>query len=64
MSFEDIAKELGISRALVYRTYCEAIKKLKSPKNKDKWQAIFETIDLIQNEKAKRKNSIQGGRRC
>ncbi|EOJ6078150.1 RNA polymerase subunit sigma-70, partial [Campylobacter jejuni] len=33
---------------------------LKSPKNKDKWMAIFETIDLTKKEKAKKENLIQG----
>ncbi|HIC9248164.1 TPA: sigma factor-like helix-turn-helix DNA-binding protein, partial [Campylobacter jejuni] len=35
-------------------------KKLRSPKNKDKWLAIFETLDLIEQEKTKRNNLIQG----
>ncbi|EFQ2247586.1 RNA polymerase subunit sigma-70, partial [Campylobacter coli] len=35
-------------------------RKLKNPKNKDKWMAIFETIDLIKKEKVKKENLIQG----
>lgn len=41
----------------VHQIYTEAIRKLKSPKNKDKWIAIFETIDLIKKEKAKKKKT-------
>ncbi|EJJ0316914.1 RNA polymerase subunit sigma-70 [Campylobacter jejuni] len=60
MSFEEIAKELNLSVTRVHQIYTEALKKLKSPKNKDKWMAIFETIDLIKKEKAKKENSIKG----
>ncbi|ELK3541862.1 RNA polymerase subunit sigma-70 [Campylobacter jejuni] len=60
MSFEEIAKELNLSVTRVYQIYTEALRKLKSPKNKDKWMAIFETIDLIKKEKAKKENSIKG----
>ncbi|NBE34252.1 sigma factor-like helix-turn-helix DNA-binding protein [Campylobacter jejuni] len=60
MSFEEIAKELGISKTRVYQIYEYAIKKLRSPRNKDKWLAIFETLDLIEQEKTKRNNLIQG----
>lgn len=60
MSFEEIAKELNLSVTRVHQIYTEAIRKLKSPKNKDKWIAIFETINLIKKEKAKRENLIQG----
>ncbi|EAH5100771.1 RNA polymerase subunit sigma-70, partial [Campylobacter jejuni] len=44
----------------VHQIYTEALRNLKSPKNKDKWMAIFETIDLIKKEKAKKENLIQG----
>ncbi|EAK7722987.1 RNA polymerase subunit sigma-70 [Campylobacter jejuni] len=54
MSFEEIAKELNLSVTRVHQIYTEALRKLKSPKNKDKWMAIFETIDLIKKEKAKK----------
>ncbi|EAI2796457.1 RNA polymerase subunit sigma-70 [Campylobacter jejuni] len=60
MTFEEIAKELGISLTRVHQIYKHAIKKLRSPKNKDKWLAIFETLDLIEQEKTKRNNLIQG----
>ncbi|ECP8602555.1 sigma factor-like helix-turn-helix DNA-binding protein [Campylobacter jejuni] len=60
MTFEEIAKELGISLTRVHQIYTEALRKLKSSKNKDKWMAIFETIDLIKKEKAKKENLIQG----
>ncbi|EKJ7456648.1 RNA polymerase subunit sigma-70 [Campylobacter jejuni] len=60
MSFEEIAKELNLSVTRVHQIYTEAIKKLRSPKNKDKWLAIFETLDLIEQEKTKRNNLIQG----
>ncbi|MBR8637733.1 sigma factor-like helix-turn-helix DNA-binding protein [Campylobacter coli] len=60
MSFEEIAKELNLSVTRVHQIYTEAIRKLKSPKNKDKWISIFETINLIKKEKAKRENLIQG----
>ncbi|EAI1915297.1 RNA polymerase subunit sigma-70 [Campylobacter jejuni] len=60
MSFEEIAKELNLSVTRVHQIYTEAIRKLKSPKNKDKWIVIFETIDLIKKEKAKKENLIQG----
>ncbi|EIW7523805.1 RNA polymerase subunit sigma-70 [Campylobacter jejuni] len=60
MSFEEIAKELNLSVTRVHQIYTEALRKLKSTKNKDKWMAIFETIDLIKKEKAKKENSIKG----
>ncbi|ENT6455215.1 sigma factor-like helix-turn-helix DNA-binding protein [Campylobacter jejuni] len=60
MSFEEIAKELNLSVTRVHQIYTEALRKLKSPKNKDKWMVIFETIDLIKKEKAKKENSIKG----
>ncbi|EAJ5282233.1 RNA polymerase subunit sigma-70 [Campylobacter jejuni] len=60
MSFEEIAKELNLSVTRVHQIYTEAIRKLKSPKNKDKWIVIFETINLIKKEKAKKENLIQG----
>ncbi|EPU9653435.1 sigma factor-like helix-turn-helix DNA-binding protein [Campylobacter coli] len=60
MSFEEIAKELNLSVTRVHQIYTEALRKLKSPKNKDKWMTIFETINLIKKEKAKRENLIQG----
>ncbi|HHT6853462.1 sigma factor-like helix-turn-helix DNA-binding protein [Campylobacter jejuni] len=60
MSFEEIAKELNLSVTRVQQIYTEALRKLKSPKNKDKWMAIFETIDLIKKEKVKKENLIQG----
>ncbi|EAH6244506.1 RNA polymerase subunit sigma-70 [Campylobacter jejuni] len=60
MSFEEIAKELNLSVTRVHQIYTEALRKLKSPKNKDKWMTIFETIDLIKKEKAKKENLIQG----
>lgn len=60
MSFKEIAKELNLSVTRVHQIYTEALRKLKSPKNKDKWMAIFETIDLIKKEKAKKENSIKG----
>lgn len=60
MSFEEIAKELNLSVTRVHQIYTEALRKLKSSKNKDKWMAIFETIDLIKKEKVKKENSIKG----
>ncbi|EAI7921419.1 RNA polymerase subunit sigma-70 [Campylobacter jejuni] len=60
MSFEEIAKELNLSVTRVHQIYTEALRKLKSPKNKDKWMVIFETIDLIKKEKVKKENLIQG----
>ncbi|HED7338793.1 TPA: RNA polymerase subunit sigma-70 [Campylobacter coli] len=60
MSFEEIAKELNLSVTRVHQIYTEALRKLKNPKNKDKWMTIFETINLIKKEKAKRENLIQG----
>ncbi|EJE0192886.1 RNA polymerase subunit sigma-70, partial [Campylobacter coli] len=54
MSFEEIAKELNLSATRVHQIYTEALRKLNSPKNKDKWMAIFETINLIKKEKAKK----------
>ncbi|EAI8651464.1 sigma factor-like helix-turn-helix DNA-binding protein [Campylobacter jejuni] len=60
MSFEEIAKELNLSVTRVHQIYTEALRKLKSPKNKDKWMVIFETTDLIKKEKAKKENLIQG----
>ncbi|ECK8414050.1 RNA polymerase subunit sigma-70 [Campylobacter jejuni] len=60
MSFEEIAKELNLSVTRVHQIYTEALRKLKNPKNKDKWMAIFETIDLIKKEKVKKENLIQG----
>ncbi|EAH9009916.1 RNA polymerase subunit sigma-70 [Campylobacter jejuni] len=60
MSFEEIAKELNLSVTRVHQIYTEALGKLKNPKNKDKWMAIFETIDLIKKEKVKKENLIQG----
>ncbi|EAI0466475.1 RNA polymerase subunit sigma-70 [Campylobacter coli] len=60
MSFKEIAKELNLSVTRVHQIYTEALRKLKSPKNKDKWMTIFETIDLIKKEKAKKENLIQG----
>ncbi|EHJ7809504.1 RNA polymerase subunit sigma-70 [Campylobacter jejuni] len=60
MSFEEIAKELNLSVTRVHQIYTEALRKLNSPKNKDKWMAIFETIDLIKKEKVKKENLIQG----
>ncbi|EAI0228104.1 RNA polymerase subunit sigma-70 [Campylobacter jejuni] len=60
MSFEEIAKELNLSATRVHQIYTEALRKLKSPKNKDKWIVIFETINLIKKEKAKKENLIQG----
>ncbi|ELN8509060.1 sigma factor-like helix-turn-helix DNA-binding protein [Campylobacter jejuni] len=60
MSFEEIAKELNLSVTRVHQIYTEALRKLKSPKNKDKWMTIFETIDLIKKEKAKKENLIKG----
>ncbi|ELB3560956.1 RNA polymerase subunit sigma-70 [Campylobacter jejuni] len=60
MSFEEIAKELNLSVTRVHQIYTEALRRLKSPKNKDKWMTIFETIDLIKKEKAKKENLIQG----
>ncbi|EAJ2034198.1 TPA: RNA polymerase subunit sigma-70 [Campylobacter jejuni] len=60
MSFEEIAKELNLSVTRVHQIYTEALRKLKGPKNKDKWMAIFETIDLIKKEKVKKENLIQG----
>ncbi|EOF4769527.1 sigma factor-like helix-turn-helix DNA-binding protein, partial [Campylobacter jejuni] len=59
-SFEEIAKELNLSVTRVHQIYTEALRKLKSPKNKDKWIVIFETINLIKKEKAKKENLIQG----
>ncbi|MCW1323773.1 RNA polymerase subunit sigma-70 [Campylobacter jejuni] len=60
MNFEEIAKELNLSVTRVHQIYTEALRKLKNPKNKDKWMAIFETIDLIKKEKVKKENLIQG----
>ncbi|EAI2516306.1 RNA polymerase subunit sigma-70 [Campylobacter jejuni] len=60
MSFEEIAKELNLSVTRVHQIYTEALRKLKSSKNKDKWMTIFETIDLIKKEKVKKENLIQG----
>ncbi|EAI0790549.1 RNA polymerase subunit sigma-70 [Campylobacter jejuni] len=60
MSFEEIAKELNLSVTRVHQIYTEALRKLKSPKNKDKWIVIFETINLIKKEKVKKENLIQG----
>ncbi|EKP7761854.1 RNA polymerase subunit sigma-70, partial [Campylobacter jejuni] len=54
------AKELNLSVTRVHQIYTEALRKLKSPKNKDKWMTIFETIDLIKKEKVKKENLIQG----
>ncbi|HED5389990.1 TPA: RNA polymerase subunit sigma-70 [Campylobacter jejuni] len=60
MSFEEIAKKLGISRARVHQIYISAIKKLSHPRNKNKWMAIFETLDLIKEQQAKKGNLEQG----
>lgn len=60
VSFDEIALKLNLSRARVFQIYKQAIKKLKHPKNKDKWLAIFETINLLEKERVNKNNSIQG----
>lgn len=60
MSFEEIAKKLGISRARVHQIYLSAIKKLSHPRNKDKWMTILESINLIKEQQAKKENLEQG----
>lgn len=53
MSFNEIAKELGISPASAFFTYKKALRKLKAPKNKAKWEAIIETMGMIDEQRAK-----------
>ncbi|TEY01256.1 sigma factor-like helix-turn-helix DNA-binding protein [Campylobacter sp. US33a] len=63
MTFEEIAKELKLSRARVLQIYKGAINKLSHPRNKDKWQAIFETLETIKQERIQRENLTQGERK-
>lgn len=58
MTFAQIAKLLKISPSQAFRAYKNGIKKLKHPKNKAKWEAIFEIQRELEKEKIK--NSTRG----
>lgn len=58
MTFSQIAKFLKISPMQAFRAYESGIKKLKHPKNKAKWETIFEIQRELEKEKIK--NSTRG----
>lgn len=53
MTFKEIGRVLGISPQRAEKIYQRALRKLSSPRNKDKWQEILDTIKEIEKEKAK-----------
>lgn len=54
MTFKEIGRVLGISPQRAEKIYQRALRKLSSPRNKDKWQEILDTIKEIEKEKAKK----------
>lgn len=54
MTLVEISKVLGVSIERVRQIEQMALSKLAHPRNLKKWQAIKETLILIEQEKAKR----------
>ncbi|WP_291953236.1 sigma factor-like helix-turn-helix DNA-binding protein [Campylobacter sp.] len=63
MGFEEIARELNISRARVSQIYKNALKKLAHPKNKEKWREIMDTLKALEEQRVKKENLMQGERK-
>ncbi|WP_139452522.1 sigma factor-like helix-turn-helix DNA-binding protein [Campylobacter armoricus] len=63
MNFEEIARELNISRVRVNQIYKSALKKLTHPKNKEKWREIMDTLEALEEQRVKKENLIQGERK-
>lgn len=53
MSFDEIAKILGISTHEVYRIYKSALMKLSHPQNRFLWEEIKESLRAINDEEKK-----------
>ena len=53
MTFKEIGRVLGVSPQRAEKIYQRALRKLSSPRNKDKWRKILETIAEMEKEKAK-----------
>lgn len=54
MTFREIGRVLGVSPQRAEKIYQRALRKLSSPRNKDKWRKILETIAEMEKEKAKK----------
>ncbi|MCR6593597.1 sigma factor-like helix-turn-helix DNA-binding protein [Campylobacter insulaenigrae] len=63
MGFEEIARELNISRARVSQIYKNALRKLAHPKNKEKWREIMDTLKTLEEQRVKKENLMQGERK-
>ncbi|EAK0445496.1 RNA polymerase subunit sigma-70 [Campylobacter lari] len=63
MNFEEIARELNISRVRVGQIYKNALKKLAHPKNKEKWREIMDTLEALEEQRVKKENLMQGERK-
>lgn len=55
-TLEEIAQMLGVSRERVRQIEISVLKKLKHPKNRQKWAAIMDLLNEISKENAKRSN--------
>ncbi|AQW80769.1 sigma factor-like helix-turn-helix DNA-binding protein [Campylobacter pinnipediorum] len=56
MTYEQIAQILSLSKERVRQIEKTAIAKLSHPRNTRKWEQIKQSIDEIEQEKAKRVN--------
>ena len=51
MTFKEIGKVLGVSPQRAEKIYQNALRKLSSPRNKDKWFKIIEILSEIEKQK-------------
>lgn len=52
MTFKEVGEILGISPQRAEKIYQNALRKLSSPKNKDRWRKILETLSEIEKQRA------------
>ena len=54
LTLTEVAKVLGISVQLVKYVEKKALEKLRHPRNIKKWEQILSTIEMIEEDRAKR----------
>lgn len=56
-TLQEIADTLGVTRERVRQIEVTALKKLRHPKLRKKWEAIIETVNMIEEERARKGSS-------
>lgn len=57
-TLQEIADILGVTRERVRQIESSAIKKLRHPRNRKKWEAIMDTVGELSNQRARNTNVV------